>query len=78
MQYPTVNDEPKTVQAYGNMLSSSTIEHNPIGSTREQQIIIILYSLYIYRFSYEHLSFSIRLQRIYDRTTLSHGLSSKK
>ena len=39
MQYPTVNDEPKTVQAYKNMLSSFTTEHNPIGSTREQQIM---------------------------------------
>ena len=39
MQYPNVDDEPKTVQAYKNMLSSFTTEHNPIGSTREQQII---------------------------------------
>ena len=39
MQYPTVNDESKTVQAYRYMLSSFTTEHNPIGSTREQQIM---------------------------------------
>ena len=39
MQYPTVGDEPKTVQAYKNMLSLFTTEHNPIGSTREQQIM---------------------------------------
>ena len=39
MQYPNANDEPKTVQAYKNMLSSFTTEHNPIGSTREQQIM---------------------------------------
>ena len=39
MQYPTVDDEPKTVQAYKNMLSLFTTEHNPIGSTREQQIM---------------------------------------
>ena len=32
-------NEPKTVQAYKNMLSLFTTEHNPIGSTREQQII---------------------------------------
>ena len=36
MQYPTADDEPKTVQ---NMLSSFTTEHNPISSTREQQIM---------------------------------------
>ena len=39
MQYPTVNDEPKTVQAYRNRLSSFTTEHNPMCSTREQQIM---------------------------------------
>ena len=39
MQYPTANDEPKTVQAYKRMLSSFTTEHNPIGSTREPQIM---------------------------------------
>ena len=39
MQYPNADDEPKTVQAYKNMLSLFTTEHNPIGSTREQQII---------------------------------------
>ena len=40
MQYPTVNDEPKTLQAYKTMLSSFTMEHNPIGSTREQKIMV--------------------------------------
>ena len=39
MQYPTVDDEPKTVQGYKEMLSAFTTEHNPIGSTREQQIM---------------------------------------
>ena len=39
MQYLTANDEPKTVQAYKNMLSSFTTEHNSIGSTRELQIM---------------------------------------
>ena len=39
MQYPTVDDEPKTVQGYKQMLSAFTTEHNPIGSTREQQIM---------------------------------------
>ena len=39
MQYPNVDDEPRTVQAYKNMLSLFTTEHNPIGSTREQQIM---------------------------------------
>ena len=37
MQYPTSDDEPKTVQAYKKMLSLFTTEHNPIGSTIEQQ-----------------------------------------
>ena len=37
MQYPTSDDEPKTVQAYKKMLSLFTAEHNPIGSTIEQQ-----------------------------------------
>ena len=36
MQYPTVNDEPKTVQEYKDMLSAFTTEHNPTGSTKEQ------------------------------------------
>ena len=39
MQYPRVDDEPKTVQAYKNMLSLFITEHNPISSTREQQIM---------------------------------------
>ena len=39
MQYPTVDDEPKTVQAYKNMLSLFTTEHNPIGSAKEQQVM---------------------------------------
>ena len=39
MQYPTVDDEPKTVQGYRQMLSAFTTEHNPIGSAREQQIM---------------------------------------
>ena len=39
MQYPTGDDEPRTVQAYKNMLSLFTTEHNPIGSTRGQQIM---------------------------------------
>ena len=37
MQYPTGEDEPKTVQAYKNVLSLFTTEHNPICSTKEQQ-----------------------------------------
>ena len=37
IQYPTSDDEPKTVQAYKKMLSLFTTEHNPIGSTIEQQ-----------------------------------------
>ena len=39
MQYPTVNDETKTVQEYKEMLSTFKTEHNPIGSTKEQQIM---------------------------------------
>ena len=39
MQCPTVDDEPKTVQGYRQMLSAFTTEHNPIGSTKEQQIM---------------------------------------
>ena len=39
LQYPTANDESKTVQAHKNMLSLFTTEHNPIGSTREQKIM---------------------------------------
>ena len=37
MQYSTSDDEPKTVQEYKKMLSLFTTEHNPIGSTIEQQ-----------------------------------------
>ena len=39
MQYPTPDDEPKTKEAYERMVSSFITEHNPIGSTREQQIM---------------------------------------
>ena len=39
MQYPTPNDEPKTKEAYGKMVSSFITEHNPIGSAKEQQIM---------------------------------------
>ena len=39
MQYPTPGDEPKTKEAYEKMVSSFITEHNPIGSTREQQIM---------------------------------------
>ena len=39
MQYLTPNDEPKTKEAYEKMVSSFITEHNPIGSTREQQIM---------------------------------------
>ena len=39
MQYPTPNDEPKTKEAYEKMVSSFITEHNPIGSTKEQQIM---------------------------------------
>ena len=39
MQYPTPADEPKTKEASEKIVSSSTTEHNPIGSTREQQIM---------------------------------------
>ena len=39
MQYPTLDDEPKTKEAYEKMVSSFITEHNPIGSTREQQIM---------------------------------------
>ena len=39
MQCPNVDDVPKTVQAYKNMLSLFTTEHYPIGSTGEQQIM---------------------------------------
>ena len=38
MQYPNVDDEPKTVQAYKNMLSTFTTEHNPIGSTKNNRL----------------------------------------
>ena len=40
IQYPTPNDEPKTKEAYERMVSSFITEHNPIGSTREQQIMV--------------------------------------
>ena len=39
MQCPTRNDEPKTKEEYENMVPSFITEHNPIGSTREQQIM---------------------------------------
>ena len=39
MQYPTPNDEPKTKGAYEKIASSFITEHNPMGSTREQQIM---------------------------------------
>ena len=39
MQYPTPNDEPKTKETYEKMVSSFITEHNPIGSTGEQQIM---------------------------------------
>ena len=39
MQYPTSADEPKTKWEYEKMVSSFITEHNPIGSTREQQIM---------------------------------------
>ena len=39
MQYPTPDDDPKTKEAYERMVSSFITEHNPIGSTREQQIM---------------------------------------
>ena len=39
MQYPTPADEPKTREAYEKMVASFITEHNPIGSTREQQIM---------------------------------------
>ena len=39
MQYPTSADEPKTKEAYGEMIASFITEHNIIGSTREQQIM---------------------------------------
>ena len=39
MQYPTIENEPKTKQEYEQMLTDFTTEHNPIGSTREQQIM---------------------------------------
>ena len=37
MQYPTSADEPKTKEAYEKMVASFITEHNPIGSTKEQQ-----------------------------------------
>ena len=40
MQYPTSDDEPKTKEAYEKMVSSFITEHNPIDSTREQQIMV--------------------------------------
>ena len=39
MKYPTGDDEPRTIQAYKNMLSLFTTEHNPIGSTKGQQVM---------------------------------------
>ena len=39
MQYLTPNDEPMTKEACEKMVSSFTTEHNPIGNTREQQIM---------------------------------------
>ena len=39
MQYPTSADEPKTKEAYEKMIALFIIEHNTIGSTREQQIM---------------------------------------
>ena len=39
MQYPTSADEPKTKEAYGKMISSFITEHNPIGSTKQQQMM---------------------------------------
>ena len=39
IQYPTPDDEPKTKEIYEKMVSSFITEHNPIGSTREQQIM---------------------------------------
>ena len=39
MQYPTPADEPNTKEAYEKMIASFITEHNPIGSTREQQIM---------------------------------------
>ena len=39
MQYSAPNDEPKTKEAYEKMVSSFITEHNPIGSTREQQLM---------------------------------------
>ena len=39
MQYPTGDDEPRTIQAYKNMLSLFTTEHNPIGSIKGQQVM---------------------------------------
>ena len=39
MQYPTPNDEPKNKETYEKMVSSFITDHNPIGSTREQQIM---------------------------------------
>ena len=37
MQYPTSADKPKTKEAYEKMVASFITEHNPIGSTKEQQ-----------------------------------------
>ena len=39
MQYPTSPDVPKTKEAYRKMIASFITEHNPMGSTREQQIM---------------------------------------
>ena len=37
MQYPSSADEPKTKEAYKKMVAIFITEHNPIGSTKEQQ-----------------------------------------
>ena len=39
MQYPTSDDEPKTKEAYEKMVASFITEHNPIGSTKQQQMM---------------------------------------
>ena len=39
MQYPTSADEPKTKETYRKMVSSFITEHNPIGSTKQQQMM---------------------------------------
>ena len=39
MQYPTSADEPKAKEAYEKMVASFITEHNPIGSTKQQQMM---------------------------------------